>query len=89
MMDSNGFRSGIWMFLKSVAEHPELLDDLRLEIENELVKRRGARVSTMYNNGLVIKEVDGSPSDVIRMGHAEALCIALHKLANMVKNNEI
>lgn len=83
-MNAYEFRLAVAMFLNAVAEQPEVLDDLRLEIEDELVKRRDARMSTMYNNGLVIKEVDGSPSEVIRMGVAEALCIALHKLANMV-----
>lgn len=52
----------------------------RLAVEETLVVLRDSRISVLRNNGLTIKERDGSSSDVIRMGFERALIIGLRAI---------
>jgi hypothetical protein len=69
--------------LLKLAENPELLEIGRTAVEDALVELRDHRLSVAYGNGLVIRERDGSPSDVIRLGTADALKIALKAIADL------
>lgn len=54
---------------------PELLEIARKAIEDELIEMRDSRIGMIRNNGLVIKERDGTSSHIIRMGPEEAVLI--------------
>ena len=62
------------------SEDRELIEELRKEIEDILVSRRDSRISTLNNNGLVIKEKNGDDSHLIRMSITECIEIILKKL---------
>lgn len=64
-----------------LANDAAMLEVGRRAIEDELIEWRDLRLSVMRNNGLVIRESDGSPSDVIRMGPEDALRIGLRAIA--------
>lgn len=70
----------------------ELADDevtlwniARLAIEDELVKWRDDRMFVLRNNGFVIKEEDGTPSNIIRFGPESGVRIALRALADHIE----
>lgn len=53
----------------------------RLAVEDALVKLRDDRLSLLFrNNGLVIKERDGSDSGIIRLGFEGGLRVAISAL---------
>lgn len=54
---------------------PELLELARKTIEEHLLEMRDSRIGVIRNNGLVIKESDGTSSHIIRMGSEEAVLI--------------
>lgn len=54
----------------------------RRAIEDELIEWRDSRMFVLRNNGFVVKEMDGSPSDVIRFGPEVGVRIALRALAD-------
>ncbi len=58
----------------------EALEIGRRAVEDELVELRDARIGQLRNNGLVVKERDGSPSDIIRLGPEDALRIGLRAM---------
>jgi len=58
----------------------EALEIGRRAVEDELVELRDARIAQLRNNGLVVKERDGSPSDIIRLGPEDALRIGLRAM---------
>jgi ketopantoate reductase len=69
--------------LRSVADDDYLLELARKAIEDVLVSWRDDRISELRrNNGLVIKEVDGSPSNTIRFGPETAMRIGLKAIAD-------
>lgn len=69
-------------FLLDLANNPELLHIARLAIEDALVQWRDSRLSEVgRGNGLVIKEMDGQPSSVIRFGAEYALSLGLEAIA--------
>lgn len=72
--------------LRRVANDPQLLWDVgRLAVEDALVELRDMRVSVLgRNNGAVIKERDGSNSDVIRLGAEDVLRIGLLAIADHI-----
>lgn len=49
----------------------------RKAIEDLLIDFRDSRLSVIRNNGLVCKEMDGTPSSIIRIGFDDALRIAI------------
>jgi hypothetical protein len=65
---------------QTIIDSPELQEIARLAVENMLVELRESRISVMRNNGLTIKEYDGRPSDIIRMGFEQALVVGLRAI---------
>jgi len=64
--------------LKRIYENPQMLEIGRKAIEDVLIELRDSRISMMTRgNGLVIREVDGNPSSIIRLGPEDALRIGL------------
>lgn len=63
--------------LEEIAEDNSLLERARKAIEDELIWHRNSHVSLIRNNGLVVKQMDGTPSHLIRMGAEEAVSIGL------------
>ena len=78
------------MNLKNIYENEKLLEIGRQAIEKQLIEFRDDRMSMlMRGNGLVIKEKDGTASDIIRFGPETALFIglkAIHKHLQKVDN---
>lgn len=71
-------------FLRELADDDEALWQVaRRAIEDDLIEFRDSRLSMpLRNNGLVVKEKDGTPSDLIRFGPEIAVKIALRALAD-------
>jgi DNA-binding FadR family transcriptional regulator len=68
--------------LGAVAENDELLEVGRKAVEEALIEWRDARLSEpVRRNGLIVREKDGTPSDVIRFGPETALRIGLRAIA--------
>ena len=64
--------------LEVVVNSEELVEIARKEIEDALIGYRDNRISAMgRNNGLVIKEKDGTESNIIRFGPESAITIGL------------
>lgn len=56
----------------------ELIERIRLKIEDELIDRRDSRIVILSReNGLVVREKDGTESSLIRMTTKEAIIIAI------------
>jgi hypothetical protein len=65
---------------------PEKLTAIHLAVEDELISMRDSRIQLLSNgrfsaNGLVVCEMDGSPSDVIRLGTRDAIKLILAESA--------
>lgn len=58
----------------------EELEIARLAIENTLIEMRDMRMFQLRNNGLVVKEYDGTPSNVIRLGPEDAVRIGIEAI---------
>lgn len=67
--------------LLEVASNSDLLEVARKAIEDELIELRDERIAVLRNNGLVVKEYDGSSSNVIRMGPEDAVRAGLKAIA--------
>lgn len=69
--------------LRRIADDNELLEVGRKAIEDTLIEWRDSRLSEfMRGNGLVIREVDGKDSSIIRFGPETALRIGLKAIAD-------
>ena len=69
--------------LRNIADNNELLEIARKAIEDVLVEHRDSRLAVFGRaNGLVIREVNGKDSDVIRFGSETAVSIGLKAIAN-------
>lgn len=69
--------------LRSVADSKQLLEVARRAIEDALVELRDSRISIgIRNNGLVIREQDGTESPIIRFGPEDAVRIGLMAIAD-------
>lgn len=68
--------------LRTVAGDDELMEVGRLAIEDVLIEFRDSRMFVLRNNGLVVKEVDGRDSHIIRFGPEMAVRIALEAIAD-------
>lgn len=73
-------------FLKELSTNGKLLEIARKAIEDTLIEIRDERISVLRNNGLVIKERDGTNSDMIRFGPEVAMKIGLRAIANHLKD---
>jgi len=77
------------MDLLELAGDKELLEIGRKAIEDALVDFRDSRLSEFARgNGLVIREIDGSESSVIRFGPESALEIALKAIHEHLEKNK-
>ncbi|MDP2676469.1 MAG: hypothetical protein Q8O83_02175 [bacterium] len=72
-------------FLLAIGNDENLLEAARKKIEEALIEFRNARISNQRNNGLVIKEYDGSDSHIIRMGPEDAMRIGLMAIIEEMK----
>lgn len=73
--------------LRAVADDPQLMLQAHLAIEDELIDMRDRRMfiggpTGLPANGFVVREQDGSPSDVIRIGTKPGIQMALRAIAN-------
>jgi hypothetical protein len=56
----------------------ECLETARKAVEDELIRLRDSRISKLLrNNGLVIKESNGNPSEIIRLSIEDCIRIGL------------
>lgn len=70
------------MKITEIVKDRTLLEIARKAIEDQFIWFRDERLSSpLRNNGLVCKEKDGTPSDVIRFGPEDALIIGLKAIA--------
>lgn len=67
--------------LRNASADRELMEKIRLKVEDELVDLRDRGYITPNRNGLVVFEKDGEPSPVIRMGTRQAIVFMLQELA--------
>ena len=75
--------------LRSLAENEELLEVGREAVENALLGLRDSRLSILdRGNGLCIREKDGTPSSLIRLGTESALSIALKAIADKLEKED-
>lgn len=73
------------MNLKEIYENEELLEVGRKAIEDVLLQYRDYRISEFNRaNGLVVREKDGSSSNIIRFGPETALKIGLKAIAEKI-----
>lgn len=69
--------------LRQLADDPTYLKIAHDAIEDALIDFRDNRISLVgRGNGLVVRERNGEPSDVIRLGSEEALRIGLRAIAD-------
>jgi len=70
--------------LRALADNEEVLYNVaRKAIEDRLIEWRDSRLSMLgRNNGFVVKEYDGTPSEIIRFGPEFGVRIALLALAD-------
>lgn len=71
--------------LKEIINSTALIELGRSSIEAELLELRDSRISMLRNNGLVVKEKDGSHSSIIRLGPEDALTIGLTAIDKFIK----
>lgn len=68
--------------LQRISDDEILLEVARHKVQEVLVELRNSRVSVpLRNNGLVIREHDGTRSDTIRLGPEDAVRIGLRAIA--------
>lgn len=71
--------------LEQLADNDDLMEIGRQAIEDELVEWRDGTMFTLRNNGLVIRNKDGSHSHIIRFGPEVGVRIALKAIAQHLK----
>lgn len=72
--------------LRRLAEDPEVLKALHLHVEDELIEWRDSGRFMMTANGLVVRDRDGSSSDVIRIGTRMAITMILRAAADRLES---
>lgn len=72
--------------LLALAENSLLMEVGRLAIEETLIWMRDDHIFMLRNNGFTIKEKDGTPSSIIRMGPEQGLRIALKAIAEKLED---
>ena len=65
------------MTLEQALLSDDVLEVGRKAVEDTLIDFRDSRISVFCGNGFVVKEKDGSPSDIIRLPIAAGINIAL------------
>jgi hypothetical protein len=76
--------------IRKLADDPELLMAVHIKIEDLLIEMRDAGLSIVTShggpaNGLVVRYIDGSPSDIIRLGTRDAIRETLRGAADHVE----
>ena len=71
--------------IENIINNDELLEIARVAIENKLLELRNSRISVLRANGLVIREKDGSNSDIIRMGSECAIITGLKAILDYLE----
>lgn len=72
--------------IEELANNEHLLEIGRKKIEATLIEWRDDRLSEpMRGNGLVVREKDGTPSDIIRFGPEMGLKIGLRAIASYLR----
>lgn len=56
---------------------PEAMERARKVVEDELIDWRDSGLFTLRNNGLAVRNKDGSGSEIIRFGFEDGLRIAI------------
>ncbi len=75
--------------LRKLATDPKILKRIHLTIEDLLVEFRDSGIGLIGPaNGLIIKEKDGSSSDVIRLDTRGAVRLTLKTLADILDEKE-
>ena len=70
-----------------LAEQADLLEIGRKAVEDQLIDLRDSRIAILgRGNGLVCREKDGTPSEIIRIGTEHAVAIALKAIANSLES---
>lgn len=69
-------------WLRSVAEDEYLLNIAHQKIEDIAIEMRDSCMFVMTQNGINVRESDGSPSNMIRISTPGAVAIALKALAD-------
>lgn len=88
-MTGNPLGSDAAALLRRIADDPELMQAAHLAIEDELIELRdscmmiGSSVG-LPANGFVVREKDGSPSPVIRLGTRPGIVMALKAIADRI-----
>ena len=76
--------------LYEIADNPALLEIGRKAVEDVLIDSRDSRISQfLRGNGLVIREKDGTPSDIIRIGTEDALRIGIQAIAKSLEATNV
>jgi hypothetical protein len=74
--------------ISKLADDTKMIEVGRKAIEDTLIEWRDSRLSELSRgNGLVVREADGTPSEVIRFGPETALRIALRAMAEHVRSS--
>lgn len=76
--------------LRRIAADEKLMYEVgRRAVEDVLVEHRDSRISFLFrNNGLVIKNADGTDSPVIRLTTEHAVAIAMRAMADELEKKE-
>ena len=75
------------MLLRLIANDNIALEVGRKAVEDELIDWRDRRLSQMTRgNGCVVREVDGTPSHIIRFGPETAIRIGLLAIADHLES---
>lgn len=68
--------------IRRVLARPELLTAAHVKIEDFLIEMRDLRIGFLGPaNGLVVREFDKTPSDIIRLGTRDGIKMALEAIA--------
>jgi hypothetical protein len=73
--------------VRALAADRELLEVGRKAVEDVLIEFRDARIGVLRNNGLVVRERDGTDSHIIRLGVEDGVAIALRAIADHLEGN--
>lgn len=72
--------------LREIADSDELMRAAHIAVEDLLIQMRDDRMSMPNRaNGFVVRENDGSPSHVIRLGTRDGIAIAIRAIADRME----
>lgn len=75
--------------LEEVVGRPDLLEIARRAVEDELIDLRDSGMFILRNNGFSVKERDGTPSNVMRLGTEMGMQIGLEAIIEHLKKEEV